>query len=356
MNQIKNAVDTITNLTTENIIEILFAIGIVVLFFVIRAVLAYVLLKPFYWKTKKNEIKQTPFYKPLKRFFPILGIYLAFLSLNVPANFFAILTKVFRIVVILLLANGLANCFVLHSKVAKKIEKRMKTEEDNRLGFFFKMIRAVIYILAGFIILLELGYNINGLIAGVGLGGVILTLAAQDTAKNLFGGMVLMLDKPFIVGDWIQTTNFEGTVEDITFRSTRVRTFENSVVNIPNSILANESIINWSKMEKRRYKLDLKLSLATPMETVKRVSSKIYFMLINHPNVIDDDTYVKFDEIREDGINIMIYVFTNSIDYESYLNAKEHINQNIMQILEKENVELAYPTSTVYVNHKNASR
>ena len=99
-------------------------------------------------------------------------------------------------------------------------------------------------------------------------------------------------------------------------------------------------------MEKRKYKLDLKLPLDTPVEVIQRITSKIYFMLINHPSVINDDTYVKFDEIERDGVSIMIYVFTNSVDYGSYLNAKEHINK---KILEREGVELAYPTSTVLV-------
>lgn len=354
MEQIRALINWLQNLSIVTFIDLGIAIAIILFFVLLRGPLAYLVVKIFKMKEKdKQKIKEVSFYKPLKIFFPILGIYLACIILRFDPAVFAVITKAFRICVILLAANGIASLFKGDSIIAKKIQKKLKSEDnENRLSFFFKIIRGAIYIIAGFIVVIELGYNINGLIAGLGLGGVIVTLAAQDTAKNLFGGFVLMIDKPFVVGDWIQTTNFEGNVEDITFRSTRVRTFENSVVNIPNSVLSNESIINWSKMEKRRYKLDLKLALDTPMETVQNIVSKIYFMLINHPNVINDDTYVKFDEIKEDGIDIMIYVFTNSIDYESYLNAKEHINHNIMEILEHENVKLAYPTSTVYVKQE----
>lgn len=354
MEQINSLINWIQNISIETIVNLGIAIGIILFFVLLRGPFAYLIIKIFKMREKdKKKIKKASFYKPLKIFFPILGIYLAFIILGVPPTVLVIVTKLFRICVILLSANGLASMLKGDSLITKRIQKRLKTEDNgNRLGFFFKVIRGTIYVVAAFIVIIELGYNINGLIAGLGLSGVILTLAAQDTAKNLFGGFVLMIDKPFVVGDWIQTTHFEGNVEDITFRSTRVRTFENSVVNIPNSVLANESIINWSKMEKRRYKLDLKLALDTPMETVQNIVSKIYFMLINHPNVINDDTYVKFDEIKEDGIDIMIYVFTNSIDYESYLNAKEHINHNIMEILEHENVKLAYPTRTVYVRQE----
>lgn len=355
MEQIQALIEWIQNIPIETYINLGIAIGIILFFVLLRGPFAYLIVKIFKMKEKdKEKIKQASFYKPLKLFFPILGVYLGCLFLNLNPTLFSVITKIFRICVILLVANGIASLFKTDSIVAKKIQKRLKSEDNgNRLSFFFKIIRGVIYVIAAFVVVIELGYNINGLIAGLGLGGVIVTLAAQDTAKNLFGGFVLMIDKPFVVGDWIQTTHFEGNVEDITFRSTRVRTFENSVVNIPNSVLSNESIINWSKMEKRRYKLDLKLALDTPMETVQNIVSKIYFMLINHPNVINDDTYVKFDEIKEDGIDIMIYVFTNSIDYESYLNAKEHINHNIMEILEHENVKLAYPTSTVYIRQES---
>ena len=135
------------------------------------------------------------------------------------------------------------------------IKATEKEEVDTSFNFLLKIIRFVIYVIAIFLIITELGINLNGLIAGFGITGLIVTLAAQDTAKNLFGGVVIFLDKPFVVGDWIQFDKYEGTVEDITFRSTRIRTFENSVVNVPNSVLSNTSINNWSRMEKKKIQM-----------------------------------------------------------------------------------------------------
>lgn len=353
MKQISDCMDMILNIKIETIIDIVISIGIFAFFYIFSAVFAYAIIKIFKLRTRdKKIIKKMPFYIPLKVFFIVLGAYIAILVLKIPENILQQVNKAFKISIIILVANGLANTFNTDSELLSRLQTRFNIDEDdNRLNFIYKIIRASIYVVAALIIIMELGYNINGIIAGFGIGGVILTLAAQDTAKNVFGGLMLIIDKPFKVGDWIETTHFEGNVEDITFRSTRIRTFENSVVNIPNSILANESIINWSKMEKRRYKLDLKLSLDTSMDVIENLIDKIYFMLKNHSNVINDDTYVKFDEIKEDGIGIMIYVFTNSIDYASYLNAKEHINKNILEILEHENIKLAYPTSTIYVKN-----
>ena len=228
-------------------------------------------------------------------------------------------------------------------------EKTGKDVEDSMFDFILKIVRAIIYIVAGFIVITLLGVNLNGLVAGLGVGGVIVTLAAQDTAKNLFGGLVIFLDKPFIVGDWIEMAPYEGTVEDITFRSTRVRTFENSVVNIPNSIISNSSIINWSKMEKRRYKTNLCLELDTPLEKLDIFQKRVREMLQQREAIYDESIIVKFDEIKDNGINVLVSSYTESVDYTSYLAEKENINRKIMKILREEHIELAYDTKTLYV-------
>lgn len=341
MEKIKVIINQIINIPMATIIDIGIALGIILIFCMFSGTLSYIVIKMFHWKVKdKKKLKKKPYYRPLKAFFSVLGVYLGILILGIPAEVMLIITKIFKIIVIFLIANIAANIFNKDSEVIIKLQRTWKIDtKDTKLNFIFKTIRVIIYIVAGLIVMMELGYNVNGIVAGFGVGGLIITLAAQDTAKNLFGGLVLMIDKPFAIGDWIEIKTFEGIVEDLTFRSTRIRTFDNSIVNIPNAVLSNEYIVNWSKMEKRRFKLNLKLPLTTSMETMQRISSKIYFMLINHPDVINEDSYVKFDEIKDDGINLMIYAYTNSVDYESYLNAKEQINKNIMEILEHEDIK-----------------
>ncbi len=144
---------------------------------------------------------------------------------------------------------------------------------------------------------------------------------------------------------------YEGTVEDITFRSTRVRTFENSVVNIPNSIISNSSIINWSKMEKRRYKTHLCIQIDTPLEKLERFMTRVREMLQEREAIYDESIIVKFDEISDNGLNILISSYTESVDYTSYLADRQNINSKIMRILREENIELAYDTKTVYVKN-----
>ncbi len=355
MEQINSFINWIQSIKIENIIEIIIAIGIYLIFRITSRALSYITIRMFKPRIKnKKSIKNNAFYAPLRIFYTVLGIYLAILFLKTPLKIsnelFIIINRIFKISVIIIFANGISNSLTINSNFINKIKQKINPElQDSMFKFILKAIRILIYIIAGFLIITELGYNLNGLVAGLGIGSVVITLAAQDTAKNLFGGLVIFLDKPFIVGDWIEIDKYEGTVEDITFRSTRVRTFENSVVNIPNSLIANESIINWSRMEKRRNKVNLCLELDTPIEKVLIVQNRIKEMLKQHDDVIDDTIMVRFDNILDNGINLLVCSYTNSINYASFLEEKEKINFKIMQILREENVELAYDTKTVFV-------
>ena len=262
----------ISSISSIQIIDIIIAIGIIILFRIFSSGLAYIIIRMFKLKTKnRKKIKESAFYNPLRIFLGILGIYIAILflkqALNLSDEVMKVVATIFKIISVIVFAKGFAESLTPKSSFVKRIKERnTKNVEDSMLDFILKIARALIYIIAGFIVITLLGINLNGLVAGLGIGGVIVTLAAQDTAKNLFGGMVIFIDKPFSVGDWIEMSPFEGTVEDITFRSTRVRTFENSLVNIPNSVISNSSIINWSKMEKRRYKTNLCIQIDTPLE------------------------------------------------------------------------------------------
>ena len=350
MENFKNFIGAIQK---NQIIDIVVGVLIYILFRCLSRSLAYITVKIFKPKAKnKKVIRDNAFYTPLIAFYTFFGAYLGILfvksSLGINEAVMNIINKIFKISVIIIFANGIANSLTTKGTLVNKLKEKINPDVDESMfRFVLKAIRIVIYLIAGFLVLTELNYNLNGLVAGLGLGSVVITLAAQDTAKNLFGGLVIFLDKPFIVGDWIELEGYEGTVEDITFRSTRVRTFENSLVNIPNSVIANSSIINWSKMEKRRNKVNLCLELDTPLEKVQIVQKRIKDMLIQHDDVIDETIIVRFDNITDNGINLMVSSYTNSIDYASYLEEKEKINFKIMQILKEENVELAYDTKTI---------
>lgn len=349
--------DLIEFMTIDRIIDVIIAVCIVILVKIFSGSISYFIIKLFKWDSKhKKEITHSAFYNPLKIFITILGIYSAFLFLKQPLQFSTTfmnwITMIFKIISVIAFSIGLSKSFTTESSIVKKIVSKSKRElEDTTVSFILKICRVLIYIIAIIIVISLLGVNLNGIIAGLGLGGVIVTLAAQDTAKNLFGGFVIFLDKPFSVGDWIEMGEFEGTVEDITFRSTRIRTFENSVVNVPNATISDSAVINWSKMESRRYRFTLTLELDTPLDKLNTVQERISTMLKKHNNIIDDSIIVKFDTIGDNGINLLICSYTDSVDYMSYLEEKEKINYKILQILKEENVKTAYDTKTVFINH-----
>ena len=143
------------------------------------------------------------------------------------------------------------------------------------------------------------------------------------------------------MGDWIQTSDVEGTVEDITFRSTRVREFTQALVTVPNATLANAVITNWSKMGKRRVTFHLGVQHDTPKQKIEEIVKKVDAFIRNHPGVHEETIFVKFDQFDMNSLDIFIYFFTKSTLGE-FLDIKEEINFKILEVLEEEGVSLAY--------------
>ena len=200
---------------------------------------------------------------------------------------------------------------------------------------------------------MSFGYDLSGLITGLGLGTVIISLAAQETVTSLLSGVAILSDKPFEIGDWIKVGDYAGTVINITFRSTRIKCADNSIVNIPNSKVTSESVINWSKLKTRRVDYTLNLEMGTPTEKIQKLVKELKVVISSKDYVKEDSIYVGFSDISEYSSDIKIYFYVNEIDYVKYLDIKQEINLEFLQILDKENVALAYPTQTVELKSKN---
>ena len=187
MNSILNIIES---LNKERVIDLIIAIVIIAVLDILSPLFSYIIIKIFNLKKNTEQIKNGAFYTPLKVFFRITGIYIAILFLkptfNFTDEFINIVTKIYRIVVIITLANSFANSITKKSRFVKTIEeKSTKDFNDNSVKMLVRLIKIIIYIIATFIVFLELDYDLSGLITGLGLGSVVLTLAAQDTIKNL---------------------------------------------------------------------------------------------------------------------------------------------------------------------------
>ena len=337
------------------IIQIGIAIGIILVFKILSSILSKIIIKVLSIKNKeKTDIRKNPFYKPLKTIFKFIGIYVAlnFLKqeMTISIELESIINKIIKIAMIIFVAKAFGESLNEKNGIFTKLKtKRNKEIDSATISLILKAIKIIIYIIAAFMIISELGYNISGFLTSLGIGGVVITLAAQDTAKSLIGGALIILDKPFKVGDYIKVGTFEGTVEEITFRSTNIRTLENSVLHIPNSEMSISAIINYNEMEKRRYFSRLTLELNTKLDKVEEVKNQIQEMLQSRKDIIKDTVTVKFENISANGMDLLIIAYINETNYGKFLEIKEQINYAIMTILQNQGVELAYNTQTVYV-------
>ncbi len=347
MTKVNEIIEFIKNMTVENIIDIWIAIAIVIAFRMLSGTLAYIVIKMFNFKEKdRKKIKNNAFYDPLRVFFWLLGIYLAIIFLREPFNIsqeiMNTITKIFKIVVIIVTAIGLAKSITTKSSFILKMQEKSERDVDKHtVKILIKAIRVIIYVVAAFLVVTELGYNLNGLIAGLGIGGLVVTLAAQDTLKNLIGGITLILDKPFKIGDYIIINNIEGTVEDIGFRTTKVRTIDNSMLYVPNSVMVVSAVINCSQKLKNRYRKIISLDKESKKERIESSKAQILEMLQTHEMVQEDEIIIKFSEISPKGIDLLIDCFVKTTDLHEFLDIKEDINYKIMQIFESEGVKLA---------------
>lgn len=351
MEFINKTIDFFKHLSVENIIDIGIGLAIIVIFKIFSSSFAYIIIKMFKFKVKdKKKIKSNGFYRPLKAFFVLLGVYIGVMALKLPDDAFSIATKIFKICTIIIISKGFANLFDASSETFNAIRERLHIEgTDTTINFFSKIAKGLIYIVAAFIVISEFGYDLSGLAAGLGIGSVVIALAAQDIAKSFVAGVSIITDRPFDIGDYIEVDTYAGTVEDITFRTTRIRDVNNQIVVLPNSFLTTASIINGAKKEKRRYYLLLTLELNTPLEKVANLTESIKLALNTHPNVLKENIRVFFDTISASGIDISISFYTDIIDLEDFMKFKEEINYALLKMINEAHIELAYPSQSIYL-------
>ena len=195
----------------------------------------------------------------------------------------------------------------------------------------------------------ELGFPAYSVVAGLGVGGVAVALAARDSLANLFGSMLIMFEKPFRVGDTVRISGSEGTVEDVGFRSTRIRTLDNSLVSIPNNTVVNTTIENLAARVMRRQRFFLQITYDTDREKIEEFAARIEQLLVEHPVTNKGTIRVRFNEFGESSLNILVYFYLEVRDITTELKERENILFQIMEIARKLGVEFAFPTRTLQV-------
>lgn len=192
--------------------------------------------------------------------------------------------------------------------------------------------------------------NIAAVLAGLSIGGVAVALAAQDTIKNLFGAFTLMTDRPFVVGDWIVVQGAEGVVEDIGLRSTRLRTFSDSVVTISNGRLADMTIDNMGLRVMRRYRTFLGVTYDTPVDVLQQFVDRLHSFVRDHDRVVKDESkiFIAFFEFGDYALRIVFQVYFDVMTGVDEHRVRQEINIGIMRIAQEMGIDFAFPTQTIH--------
>lgn len=227
--------------------------------------------------------------------------------------------------------------------------KTENTLDDQLAPFATKMLKIFVVGFGILIVVQNFGVNVMSLLAGLGLGGLALALAAQDTAANLFGSITIIVDRPFQVGDWIKVAGTEGIVEEIGFRSTRIRTMYKSLVTIPNSIMAKEQIDNMGLRPLHRIRHVLGLTYDCSEHQMKQFMDRIRYNLTQHPDVDKDSITVTFNGLGDYSLQILVNFFVQVDEVSRELEIQQEVLFEIMTIANGLGVEFAFPTATHHI-------
>ena len=220
-----------------------------------------------------------------------------------------------------------------------------------------RLLRAAILITSFLIAMQLFGYSVSGLLAFGGIGGIAVGFAAKDLLANFFGGLMIYLDRPFAVGDWVRSPDqeIEGTVEDIGWRLTRIRTFDKRPLYIPNCVFANISVENPSRMSHRRIFETIGIRYSD-IDKMDQIVHKVRSMLQSHRNIDSSETLiVNFNQFSSSSIDFFVYTFTETTDWIDFHQVKQEILLNISDIIISEGAEVAFPTTTIDLSEEVSS-
>lgn len=326
---------------------------LLIVFVLHRFILSYILKYSRYLtgmtKTDLDDRLVEVLNKPIGVLIWINGFWVMTSWLNLTEGGDRVLTICYRIAMIALITWSVAESLMVLATLLNRLTSRTPSKLDDYLvPFVIRVIKIATYSIGVMLVIQEFGVNVAGIIAGLGVGGLAFALAAQDTLANWFGALMIYTDRPFEVKDWIKTTQLEGVVIEVGLRSTRIRTFADSVVSIPNRRIADEVIENFTKMDKRRVSMKVGVTYDTTPAMLEESVERIRDVLRKHSQVDQSFWLVKFTDFGESALEIFVYYYTMTKEWELYLSIKQDVNLQIMQRLNAIGVEFAFPSMSIY--------
>ncbi|MEC9464214.1 MAG: mechanosensitive ion channel family protein [Myxococcota bacterium] len=275
---------------------------------------------------------------------------LPLLLLPVKLNQFALL--IFRVVCAVAAVVMLYRLVDLFTAWLEQKAQQTETKLDDQLVPLARRALKIFIVSIGTVFVLQnLNYDVASLIAGLGIGGLAFALAAKDTIANLFGSATIFASRPFQIGDWVVIGgSTEGVVESVGFRSTRVRTFYNSLISIPNAKVADAVVDNYGAREFRRFKMTIGLTYDTTTEQMQAYVEGVRAILKNNPSIRQDAFEVHFNSFGDSSLNVLVYSFLKVPDWSTELREKHNLMLEFMRLADKVGVSFAFPTQTLHLD------
>lgn len=293
----------------------------------------------------------------VKRIAKLLSVWIIvrILKIFIPALQFEpeVLVSAIRVVnivstiLVMLIALRILDIFMLYFR---ELTHRTENKLDEQVVPILKRsLQAVIILWGIFQALNLLEVNVTALIAGVSIGGLAIALAAQDTVKNLIGSAMIFVDKPFQIGDFVDLDSFAGTIEEVGFRTTRIRKPDSSLVAVPNGVIANQSITNLGVRVYRLFNAQLGITYGTPTDKIQLFTKSLKELIASHPGTQQEGSYVHLSSLADSSLSIMFRVPLQVPDYATELKVKEELLLAVLRIAETLDISFAFPSSSIYV-------
>jgi len=288
--------------------------------------------------------------EPLGFMFILIGIHLFFVLIFKETE---VIKMILETLIVYTVFWAILSIIESMRDLAYRITGRLNRDLSREMGNFILTLIKILVAGVGLGAMLQVwGINVTALVASLGIGGLAFALAAKDTVANLFGSFSLLADRTIRIGEWIVVNNVEGVVEDIGMRTTKIRSFDKSVITVPNHVIANNPIENFSRRGVRRIRMHVGLTYATTTEQITAIVHEIKTMLQTHEGISQKDTLlVNFESFGDSSLNIFIYAFTNTANWEEYLRIREDVNLKIIKIVAKHGSSFAFPSHSIYLEN-----
>ncbi len=239
----------------------------------------------------------------------------------------------------------------LQNTMLRRSQAAGRAIDITTIGAIGKLLRASIWVTAGLVIMQTLGFSISGILAFGGIGGIAIGFAARDLLANFFGGLMLYLDRPFVVGDWVRSPDreIEGTVEEIGWRITRIRSFDMRPIYVPNGVFSTMAIVNPSRMTNRQIYETIGIRYADA-DKMADIVGAVEAMLKTHADIDQTQTLiVNFNRFAPSSLEFFVYAFTRTTKWVAFHRVKQDVLLNIYAVIRAHDAEIAYPTSTIHM-------